>query len=211
MKSALLALIFAPMMAAQPAAPAMSVPVPAATSSDPLDALVADSPFGAPSGGNGKAAAGATGPLELRSIVFTDGAYRFSIFDQGTGKAEWVKLDERGFPFLARSFDRERDALTIEHRGRTVVLALQAAKTAAATNPAPPNGPPPLPGAARNGAPPSSTNASNGPGPNGVPTNAAPPAPPSTTNAAEAQRLQNLADEIRRRRGSGPLVLPKNN
>jgi hypothetical protein len=39
----------------------------------------------------------------------------------------------------------------------------------------------------------------------------APQANPNT-NAAEAQRLQNLADEIRRRRGTGPqLVLPKKN
>jgi hypothetical protein len=213
MKAGLFALLLTPVMAA-PVTPGPS-PEPkaeAASPSDPLDGLVADSPFGAPTGGGAKGTAGATGPLELRSIVFVDGAYQFSIFDQGTNKAEWVKLEEKGFPFVAKSFNRERDALTVEHRGRTVVLALPAAKTAVAANNPPPSGPAPLPGAARpnaasGGAAPNvpSVNATgaNAPGPT--------PAPPSATNAAEAQRLQNLADEIRRRRGSGPITLPKNN
>lgn len=212
MKAGLIALILATTVAAQPAGTSPSASGSATAPSDPLDALVADSPFGAPAGGTGKGAAGATGPLELRSIVFVDGAYQFSIFDQGSGKAEWVRIDERGFPFVAKSFNRERDSLTVEHRGRTVVLALQAAKTAAATNNAPPNTPPPLPGAARNNANP--TGVSSGPTPSNPGagnTNAGPaPSPAGNTNAAEAQRLQNLADEIRRRRGSGPITLPKN-
>jgi hypothetical protein len=221
MKSVLLALVLLPVMAAQtpapvPAAPTGPAPTRADATSDPLDALVADSPFGAPAGGNRGGPAGATGPLELRSIVFVDGAYQFSIFDQGTGKAEWVKIGETGLPFVARSFDRERDALTVEHRGRTLVLALQPAKMGTVAGGAPSAPPSPLPGANRNGpAQPNNVNAAapNGP-PGGSGNNAGPratPPPASSTSAAEAQRLQNLADEIRRRRGTGPqLVLPKN-
>jgi hypothetical protein len=144
MKSGWLALVLLPVAAAQ--TPTPGPPNPATTPADPLDALVADSPFGAPAGGSRPGAPSATGPLELRSIVFVDGAYQFSVFDQGTGKAEWVKIGESGFPFVARSFNRERDSLTVEHQGRTLVLALQPAKTAASgTNTPPP--PSPLPGA----------------------------------------------------------------
>ena len=221
------ALMGAPTPTAPPAtAPAAgAAPAAAATAGDPLDALVADSPFGAPAGGGRAATPGATGPLELRSVVFVDGAYQFSVFDQGSGKADWVKIGEHGFPFIARSFNQERDALTVEHQGRTMVLSLQAAKTGTAAGNQPPPSPSPLPGANRNGqaqVPGAQTNANagspnGGPGPangnananGGVP---APPSATSNTNAAEAQRLQNLADEIRRRRGSGPqLVLPRKN
>jgi hypothetical protein len=221
MKQGLLALMLLSTMAAEPPAagpaPGAAGAAPSAPSTDPLDALVADSPFGATSGGNRSGTPGAAGPLELRSIVFVDGAYQFSIFDQGTGKSEWVKIGETGFPFVARSFNRERDALTVEHQGRTIVLPLQPAKMAAAGNAVPP-GPSPLPAPNRNGGTaPAPSNANPGPnGQNGVPNNANAAPPPaaanSNTSSGEAQRLQNLADEIRRRRGTGPqLVLPKRN
>jgi hypothetical protein len=210
MKFVLLAFLFLPAMAARPAA--REPAAPATTPPDPLDALVADSPFGAPAGGGRAATPGAAGPLELRSVVFVDGAYQFSVFDQGTGKADWVKIGERGFPFVVRSFNQEHDSLTVEHQGRTVVLALQPARTAVAAN-TPPSSPPPLPGAARNNAGQPQGGQASGSGnaanPNAGP---APPAGSANANASEAQRLQNLADEIRRRRGAGPqLVLPKKN
>jgi hypothetical protein len=186
---------------------------------DPLDGLVADSPFLPAAGGRGVAGVGAEGPLELRGIVFDDGAYRFSVYDQASREATWVRLDERGLPFVARSFNRERDALTVEHRGRTLVLELQPARMASG-NAGPPPSPSPLPGAVdpnqggQRGAslqPP--RQASGGPGGAPPAANAPGAGPPSSnTTAAEAQRLQNLADEIRRRRGSGSqLVLPKKN
>ncbi len=230
MKAGLLALLFLPAMAAPPAALVRSAPPaagpvsPAETpaAADPLDALVADSPFGAPAGGGRNVTPGATGPLELRGIVLVDDAYQFSIYDQSSGKADWVKIGERGFPFVARSFNQERDALTVDHQGRTLVLALQAAKTGTAGGNAPPASPSPLPGPARNGGGPASGgpagnnpgNPSGGPGNSNANAGAGPAPPPSTANpnGSEAQRLQNLADEIRRRRGSGPqLVLPKRN
>lgn len=204
MKSGLLPLALLPLAALAQPAPA-TTPAPA----DPLDALAADSPF-LPGTGAGRAAAASTGPLEMRSIVFVDGSYRFSIFDQGTGQSNWVGIEEKGYPFVVRSFNRERDELTVEHQGRSVVLGLQPARMASAAV-AGPASPAPLPGQNQGqglgpGDPNNPTNRRNqaqqnaGPGPAGG--QAGQPAS-SAPNAAEAQRLQNLADEIRRRRGGG--------
>lgn len=190
---------------AQPAAPTTTTAP--TTPADPLDALAADSPFLPANGSPRGATATSTGPLELRSIVFVDGAYRFSIYDQGTQKAEWVAIGEKGYPFIARSFNRERDTLSVEHQGRAFTLALQPARMAASgTAPAP--SPTPLPGPGQPGPNnPASRKPQAAPatGPGGVPLPAA-----NAPNAAEAQRLQNLADEIRRRRGNGSrFTLPQ--
>lgn len=189
------------------------LPVVAAPASppptDPLDALVADSPFLPTAGAGRKAAAGATGPLELRSVVFDRGAYLFSLYDQGSRQSAWVRLNESGYPFVARSFNRERDTLTVDYQGRSVVLDLLPAKMAIANGPGVPSAPPALPNAAQSVAPqPAAAPATNGAAP--AANNPAPNAPPAASaaitapNAAEAQRLQNLADETRRRRGTGP-------
>jgi hypothetical protein len=200
MKCVLATLVLLPAMMAQTAQ--TTGKAAAAPRADPLDGLVADSPFLSPAGGMRSAAATSTGPLELRSVVFVDGAYQFSIFDQGTGESDWVRIGEGGYPFVARSFNRERDALTVEHQGRTLVLALQPAKMASGAA-AQPQSQPPLPG------PGDATNRKGNPPPGQGPPHTAAnasnnaPTPPGATSAAEAQRLQNLADEIRRRRGTG--------
>ncbi|MDB6165767.1 MAG: hypothetical protein JWQ83_907 [Lacunisphaera sp.] len=184
-------------------------PPPAAP--DLLDGLVHDSPFLTPAGGRA-VASGEAGPFELRSIVFEGGGYSFSVYDPSTKESAWVKLKETGFPFVARSFDREHDTLVVDYQGRSLALPLAATKTMAAAPAPPPPSPPALPtqpgapaqNAARNGAPP------NVPQPGG-PQNPSAGAFPGPTNIspAEAQRLQNIADEIRRRRNVGsPPVLP---
>lgn len=200
MKSGLLSLALLPLVVlAQPVPPT----VPPATRADPLDTLATDSPF-LPGTGSGKAAATSTGPLEMRSVVFVDGAYRFSIYDQGTGESDWVGIGEKGFPFVVRSFNKERDELTVEHQGRSVVLGLQPARIASAANQPNPPGPVPLP---TQGNPSNPTNRRNQSVPGGGPGN--PPAA-NMPSSAEAQRLQNLADEIRRRRGIGSrITLPQ--
>lgn len=196
--------------AAAPSTPAAAAATPAAAAStpaaDPLDALAANSPFLPGTGARGVANA-ATGPLELRSIVFVDGAYRFSIFDQGTGEANWVAIGDREQPYVARSFDREHDSLTVEHQGRTMVLSLQPARMASSGTAVHPS-PSPLPGQGQ-GDPTNPTNRRNNQGPtpaSGIPTGSGPMPNANTPNAAEAQRLQNLADEIRRRRGAGSRI-----
>jgi hypothetical protein len=181
---------------------------------DALETLLRDSPF-MPAAGARTTTAGETGPLELRSVVLEDGVFAFSIYDEASRQSSWVKLGENGYPFVARSFDHERDALTVEHRGRTMVLTLQPARmssqqVAGAT-------PPPLPTAGQANGPGNVPSPMQNPGtfpPGGpVPTaGPAQPGSPTVTNAQEAQRLQNMADEIRRRRRlSIPPQLPRRN
>jgi hypothetical protein len=188
------------------------LPAQAPASSDPLEGLLKDSPF-LPAAGGARAGAGDAGPLELRSVVFEDGAYVFSIYDQGSRESSWVKLGEGGHSFVARSFDRERDTLTVEQQGRSLVLTLQPARMSnqQVANAAPS----PLPNAAEaNGQSPAQQNASGtaAGGPPVATPGQNPPAAPPGMNAAEAQRLQNMADEIRRRRRfPQPTQLPKRN
>ena len=86
---------------------------PAPATPDPLDTLMADSPF--KPAGSTKAVAGQNGPLELRSVVFERGAYLFSLYDQTAKESFWVGVNEPGFPFLVRSFDRASDDASHGH------------------------------------------------------------------------------------------------
>jgi hypothetical protein len=192
-------------LAAVPGIMAAQTPAPA----DALEALLRDSPF-LPAAGARAAPAGDTGPLEFRSVVFEDGAFAFSIYDQGSRQSNWVKLGENGHSFTARSFDRERDALTVEHQGRTQVLTLQPARMSSQQTGG--ASPMPLPTQAEAAGQPGPQN------PNAQPPGIAPTGGPAQTisppgtNAQEAQRLQNMADEIRRRRRfSTPPQLPRRN
>ncbi|HWA26664.1 MAG TPA: hypothetical protein VG734_13470 [Lacunisphaera sp.] len=179
-------------LAAQPAAPP-----------DPLDALVRDSPF-LPSGASPRApSAGEGGPLELRSVVVEGGEYAFSIYDQGSHEAKWVKLNQEDLPFVAKSFDDEQEILSVEYQGRTLALKLQPAHTAGAAPTGPGGPPPPLPSpddAARQaGSRPQNAGQSNG---QPVPVQPA----PGALKPEESQRLQQMAEEIRRRRAQPPQL-----
>jgi hypothetical protein len=177
---------------------------------DPLDALVKDSPFAPVAGAARSANGGQTGPIEFRSVVFENGEYAFSLYDQGSQQSAWVKIGETGLPFVVRSYDRERDIVTIEHQGQSLVLELQPGRMTDQQPGA--SGPPmPVPGNSGPGnVPPLPTpgqmNSSQGPQP-ASPANAVPP--PGFTNEMESQRLQALADEIRRRRQSPLRPSPK--
>ncbi len=162
----------------------------AAQTTDPLESLVRNSPFLPASGGG---AAADSGPLEFRGVVFERGAFTFSVYDQGTKESSWVRLGEKGFPYLVRSYNRENDTIVVEQNGRTLTLTLQTAKVnnaplvAALPQPATPPGTlvaGPLPGQPA-GVGPAAPGASPMAGP---------------VNSDEAQRLQKMADEIRRRR-----------
>lgn len=146
-----------------------------------LESLVHDSPFRPGQGGVASAEGGA-GQFEFRGVVAEADGYSFSVYDAARREADWVKLDEPGGAVVARRYDPAKDTLTIEHNGQMLALNLKHApvRPLAAAPPAPVS-PPPLP---TTGAP---------------RTPAAGNAPP-TTNVQEAQRLQNIADEIRRRR-----------
>src|SRR5688572_22301143 len=180
------------------AAPGASAPATAApATNDPLESLVKDSPF-LPAAA-GAAASGQTGPLELRSVIMDRGEYYFSLYDLNSKESFWVGLNETGFPALVRSYDRNTDTVTVEQQGRTMSLTLATARTMAATAMAPqpqPGGP---------GAPAIANGGTPSGGPTVQPSNGQPqfgPVPSSVT-PDEAQRLQRIADEIRRRRAVG--------
>lgn len=172
--------------------------------SDPLEALVRDSPF-VPVAGASRAAAGEGGPLELRSVVFERGEFAFSVYDAASRESQWVKLGQQDLPFVARSYDQAEDVLTVDYQGRTLALKLQPAHIAGQVPANAGASPPPLPSAedaARAGANrPANAASSNPP---------APLAPPAALKPDESQRLQQMAEEIRRRRQQQPVPPPKN-
>lgn len=158
---------------------------------DPLDALVKNSPFLPASGASRAAAAGEGGPLEFRSVVFERGQFVFSIYDQASKQSKWIKLGPGETPFIARSYDREHDTLSLDYQGRSQVLKLQAGHIASQPPAGSAPAPAPLPSAQEAGRP------------NQTPNN--PTAkPPANLAPAESQRLQTLADEMRRRRQTLP-------
>jgi hypothetical protein len=166
----LLALLILPVLA-QSAAPT----APAAS----LQNLVANSPFGPVANGPTGGPPTAT-PLEFRG-TFVDGGERFfSVLDTGSRRAEWVALNETGRPFVVKAYDADKESIAVEFQGRVLDLKLRDARVVAAPLQA-------APAAAPNAAP----------TPPGQPMPGAPTLSVSTT---EAQRLAQVAEEIRRRR-----------
>jgi hypothetical protein len=181
------------------AAAPTAAPTPVASAStDLLESLIKDSPF-LPQAAAGPGA-GQTGPLELRGVVMERGSYVFSLFDLNSKESYWLGLNEPGFPVIARSYDRVSDTLTVEQQGRTLTLTLAAARTLPANTGGVqqlPGMPPPLP--TNQGAP-------GGNQPGSAPGGQAQPVagiPATGITPDEAQRLQRIADEIRRRRAVG--------
>lgn len=172
------------LLVAAPLAAQVAVP------DDPLEALVRDSPFLPPAGMTRTAAAGEGGPLEFRSVVFERGQFSFSIYDQAARESKWVTFGQQDLPFVVRSYDQEQDILTVDHQGRSLALKLQPAHTAGQLPSGAATTPPPLPSAeeaARRGEA----------GPANPPS--VPPAS-QTLDPAQSRRLEQMADEIRRRR-----------
>lgn len=141
-----------------------------------LQNLVSNSPFGTAAAAAANAGA-PTGPLEFRGTFVDNDERFFSLLDPATRRAEWVGLNEAGRPFTVKSYDAERETIVVEFQGRTHDLKLHAARISAL---------PPMPSAPA--AAPNATAAAQRP--------AAGPSPSTT----EAQRLAQVAEEIRRRR-----------
>lgn len=202
----ILSLLAAASLSAQVSAPA-----------DPLESLVRDSPFLPAPGTTRAAASGESGPLELRGVVFERGEFAFSIYDQASRESKWVTLGQADLPFVARSYDQEQEMLTVEYQGRTTALKLQPAHIAGQAQAGSPSGPAPLPSpeeTARQGPGRPQNSAPTYPAAN--PAQSPPAASPaqSTGPAApamkpdESRRLQEMADEIRRRRQQ-PVQTPR--
>ncbi len=181
-----------------------------------LDQLVSNSPFLPPAGAPRPAASTGSAPFELRGVVFEGGAYAFSVYNAEEGRAQWIRLDEPGLPFIAHHYDPEKETLMLEYQGEALMLPLRESRVQAA-EPAP-AAPTPLPGPAPGGP---RRLPGPGPGAQGGPVPSAPasegtasgPPLPSNLAPAEAQRMQEMADEIRRRRSlrelpAGPAPAP---
>ncbi|HLP26020.1 MAG TPA: hypothetical protein VK477_10100 [Acidobacteriota bacterium] len=142
-----------------------------------LQNLVQNSPFGsaAPAG----QAAAAAGPLEFRGTFVDRGERFFSILDTGSRRAEWIGLKESGHPYTVKSYDPDSETVTLDYQGRSMSLKLRTARITAMSMPPP--------------------QASASPQPVVTITPGGPAVGPAS-NTTEAQRLAQVAEEIRRRR-----------
>jgi len=156
-----------------PAVLATPLVLAAQTPAPSLQSLVSNSPFGL-ANQPGAAQNAVAAPLEFRGTFVDAGERFFSIVDTATRRAEWVGLNDTGHAYVVRNFDPDNETITVEHHGRTLNLKLHSAKIGVL---------PPAQVAAQ-------------PTPQ-QPANTQANAAPST---AEAQRLAQVAEEIRRRR-----------
>lgn len=129
-------------------------------------------PFAPSASANAPSAATADAPLELRGIMGEGDDYMFSIFDSAKKTSVWARLNEPGREFVVKTFDAARDSITVENQGRTLTLALKAAKVLAAPAMAMRQNPTPVGG----------------------------PVVLNPTPADEQRRLEAVATEVRRRR-----------
>jgi hypothetical protein len=114
----------------------------------------------------------AAAPLEFRGTFLDGGERFFSVLDPATRRAEWVGLNEPGRAFTVKAFNAEQESITVDFQGRPLDLKLHSARIAFA------------PAVAGAGAP--------APGPT--------PQAQALPSTGEAQRLAQVAEEIRRRR-----------
>jgi hypothetical protein len=95
--------------------------------------LAADSPF-LPPGMQEGTAQQQDDPtqLELRGVMATASGQRlYCIYDPVKKSADWSGVGQKGFSFVVKSADPERDAVTLEASGRSLVLVLRQAKVMA--------------------------------------------------------------------------------
>jgi len=74
-------------------------------------------------------------PIELRGISSDDQGMRFAIYDPVKKEGAWVRVDEKGHPFIIRSFDAATNRITVDYQGRTQSLSLAEPKFGPAPRP----------------------------------------------------------------------------
>lgn len=150
----------------------VALAAPLAAQPAPLDQLLKNSPFGAPRPGSPGETTGQA--WEFRGLVEENGVLWFSLYETSSRRSAWRRLQQPDEQLVVRQYDANGNTLTIEFQSRTLVLPLRSAPRTEGS-PVAPQLPP--------GAQPA------------VAANATPAAP-----ADNAQRLQQIAEEIRRRR-----------
>ena len=143
-------------------------------------AISTESPF-LPKNGQAMAAPTENTPIELRGVMAAPDGLRFAIYEPALQKGSWVKANETGFGFVVRSYDAGKSAVTVDYQGRPQTLTLKEARFDGTVAPAPM-----MPGAPGQVRP---------AGPGGAPAITANP-------AEEAKRLEQVANEVRRRRAA---------
>ena len=81
-----------------------------------------ESPF-APRG-FGPGGAASNSPIELRGITSDDQGMRFAIYDPAKKEGAWVRVDEKGQPYVVRSYDAGHNQIVVDYQGRSQTLAL---------------------------------------------------------------------------------------
>ena len=155
--------------------------------SSQLDSLLANSPFGTVKTGPAGDAAG-NQPLEFRGTSEEGGQQYFSIYDTATKRSRWVTLNAASDDFVVKSYDPDAHTVSLDQHGRVLALTLKSGPRIVQ------NVPPPMPPNTANLQPGQMQPGGVGKGP-------------------EAQRLQQIAEEIRRRRAlrQQPAQMPMPN
>jgi len=150
-----------------------------------LNGLVTNSPFGSAKSG---VAAGNSGnePFEFRAVLEENNSKFFSIYDTNTHRSTWVELNDPVNGFSVKGYDAAKESITVDYQGKALTLAIKRA-----------------PAATQVFQPPAPQMPSQ-PGPNGVVQQPAIGQPgqvqPAAPSAVDQQRIQQIQEEIRRRR-----------
>lgn len=142
------------------------------------DAAASRSPFLPPAAAQASTAPTQDTPLELRGVMAVGDSYMFSIYDPTRHSSTWTGLNDTSHEFIVRSYDAERDAVTVDFQGRSLTLALKTAKVASAPVVTPQPTPPQA----------------------GAPQPVGGPVVLNPTPADEQRRLEAIAAEVNRRR-----------
>lgn len=140
-----------------------------------LNTLVERSPFAPPGSKGTEPEVAAPSQLEFRGIATDDSGTMFSVYDITANRGYWVREGEAG-AIAVRNFNSADNQIEVEQGGRLLTLKLKRATIQAAAAVA---------------APPPTAEPAVVRGPN---------TRPAANPAADAQRLEAVAAEVRRRR-----------
>lgn len=89
-------------------------------------ALLGNSPFGAPA----PVTATATGDLEFRGVVQEEGVYFVNLYNPATKTSQWMPVNGQAPGLEVKSYDASADRVQITQAGRALTLPLKQARIA---------------------------------------------------------------------------------